>query len=321
MSHTVSVIICCHTEERLQDIREAVASVQRQSRLPEEIILIVDNNRSLCELLRKDALGGNVKVILHEGLRGSAAARNAGSLSATCDVVAFLDDDAVADSRWLDRLLVSLREGAVVVGGKAIPRWTTRRPQWFPEELNWLVGATYKGQPEARGRVRNPHMHNMAVLRSAFIEVGLLRTDVGGGGGVVGTTSRGGEEAELCLRIAQRFPSAPIVHDPEAQVLHKVSSQQATWPNVIRRSFGEGLYKAWMANVSHPETGSALSTEKRYLGDLLFRAIPSRLARCWQLAALKQVAAIVLCILAVGTGHLVGKWRFRNVSPVWDQPA
>jgi hypothetical protein len=36
---TVSVTICCYTEERLQDIREAVVSVQAQTRRPKEIIL------------------------------------------------------------------------------------------------------------------------------------------------------------------------------------------------------------------------------------------------------------------------------------------
>ena len=44
---TVSVIICCYTEDRLDDIRKAVESVQAQTRPPEEIILAVDNNARL----------------------------------------------------------------------------------------------------------------------------------------------------------------------------------------------------------------------------------------------------------------------------------
>ena len=35
----VSVIICCYTHERFQDTLDAVASVESQTRLPDELIL------------------------------------------------------------------------------------------------------------------------------------------------------------------------------------------------------------------------------------------------------------------------------------------
>ena len=314
MSLTVSVIICCYTEDRLDDIREAVASVQRQSRPPEEILLVVDNNRALYQTLSRTGLGSGVRIILHEGLRGSAAARNAGALATTSDVVAFIDDDAVADRRWLERVLNALANGATVAGGKAVPVWPGHRPSWFPEELDWLVGGTYRGYRNGRGVVRNVHIHNMALLRSAFLAVGMLETDAGGGGGMVATASRGGEEAELCLRLAHEFPSAKIVYEPGAKIWHKVGAQQASLRGLVRRSYGEGRYKAWVRSVLPIDSGRALSTEAAYLRYLVLWAIPSRLLRFWQPAALAQAAAIVACIAAVGTGYLVGKGQFRRIS-------
>jgi glycosyltransferase involved in cell wall biosynthesis len=89
-STTVSVIICCYTEERLQDIREAVASVQSQTRQPEEIILAVDNNRALYERL-KEEFAGQVIVVLNDTIRGLSATRNVGIAAAQGDLIAFLE--------------------------------------------------------------------------------------------------------------------------------------------------------------------------------------------------------------------------------------
>ena len=53
MPLTVSVVICAYTEDRWPLLQQSVASVQRQSRIPVEIIVCVDHNESLLERCRR----------------------------------------------------------------------------------------------------------------------------------------------------------------------------------------------------------------------------------------------------------------------------
>jgi hypothetical protein len=36
------------------------------------------------------------------------------------------------------------------VGGKIVPVFDSRRPRWLSEELDWIVGCTYKGMKEVK---------------------------------------------------------------------------------------------------------------------------------------------------------------------------
>jgi glycosyltransferase involved in cell wall biosynthesis len=307
---SVSVIICCYTLQRLGDIREAVASVQRQTRAPDEIIVVVDNNRTLYDLL-KEEMGGQARVILNEWARGLSAARNAGIAVAHGELVAFLDDDAIAEPDWLARLVSPFVDSCIyATGGRAKLTWS--RHEWFPEELDWVVGGSYTWLPQGPTLVCNPHGHNMCFRRAALATIGMFSTALGrcGNGG------QAGEERELCLRLVHRFPEAKIIYEPAAVVHHKVQPQRARWSYLIKRSYQEGLCKARIHQVARLYSREPLASEERYLRHLLFRAIPSRLIRFYRLAALGQVAAILLCIAATCTGYLIGRWRLRAVGRV-----
>ena len=305
MSLTVSVIICCYTEERLHDIKEAVSSLHRQTRPAEEIILAVDNNSTLHESLKAE-LRGRVSVVLNDTARGLCATRNTGMAAARGDLVAYLDDDAVAEPEWLANLVSLFNDPMVVAaGGRATLKWARGRPFWFPEDLDWTVGGSFTGLPLARAEVRNPHGHNMCFRRTEALAVGGFGSRIG----AVGEARRDGEEAELSLRLSARYPNSVIIYEPEARILHKVPAGRSRWSYVIRRSYQQGVSKALLERVAPAHNGRPLSTEGTYLRYLLFRAIPSRLRRFWRPAAPAQTVAIVLCIAAVGIGYLVGRWR------------
>lgn len=91
-----SVVICAHTLDRWLNV--ATASVRRQTRPAREIILVVDNNEALLERTQR-AINGVVVTPL-------CGCRTTGPGLATAPVLAFLDDDAIADERWLDELLL-----------------------------------------------------------------------------------------------------------------------------------------------------------------------------------------------------------------------
>ncbi|MBA7631196.1 hypothetical protein ES703_38724 [subsurface metagenome] len=299
----VSVIICCYTMERLHDICQAVDSVLAQSIKPFELIICVDHNEELIERLKAE-LPSEVKVVLNKGAQGFSATKNVAIRTAIGDIIVFLDDDSRADSCWLQKLSESFQnQNVVAVGGRTIPLWLGGdRPKWFPEELDWIVGGTYKGLPIHENVIRNVSGGNSAFSKQAFEVAGLFRENFGrvGGSGV-------GEEAEFCLRLKNRFPDALILYEPQAVSYHKVPPWRLALKYIVKRSFSEGVYKSKLKNLSLSVPQNQLSTESSYLRYLLFTAIPERLRCFWKEGSLSQVGAITISIAAAGMGYLVGR--------------
>jgi len=299
----VSVIICCYTLNRLQDVRDTVHSVLVQNLSPREVIVSVDHNAQLLEILAAE-MPASVRLVLNDGARGLSETRNVGIQDATGDVVAFLDDDATADRGWLENLVRPFVNPQVAaVTGKVVPLWVSgQRPWWLPEELNWVVGCTYKGMPVRDNEVRNVLGCNMAFRAELFSRVGLFGTGLGRvGAGVYGT----GEETQMCLRIRQRAPDSLILYEPEARVLHKVPGSRLTLRYLLARSWDEGLHKARINRV--PGYSRSLSAESSYLRYLLFGSIPQRLMRAFRFDGLGEVAAISAGIMATGAGFVWGR--------------
>src|SRR5579875_636704 len=93
-SQRISVVICAYTEKRWSQILAAVDSVCAQSVPPEEIIVVVDHNRALFTGLT--AALPHIQVVENFGAPGLSGAKNTSLALFRGDVVAFLDDDAVA---------------------------------------------------------------------------------------------------------------------------------------------------------------------------------------------------------------------------------
>jgi len=313
---TVSVIVCCYTEERLKDIHGAVESVLAQTLKPHDVIIAVDHNKQLYEILKSYYITAQqtqptlstpqIKVVLNEGARGLSETRNVGIRASRADIVTFIDDDAVAEKDWLLHLTRPFEDERVVaVGGRTIPLWLNgARPSWFPEELDWIVGCTYKGLPLNGNEIRNVPGGNTAFRKDVFENAGFFRSETGR----VGTATGCGEEADLCLRISHAVPEALIIYQEHAAIRHKVAVRRTTWGYLWQRSYNEGFYKAKVQKL-HQSTQKTLSTEDSYLRYLLLRSIPKRLARFYRVESLPQTAAIVACMAATGMGYLVGKAR------------
>jgi glucosyl-dolichyl phosphate glucuronosyltransferase len=298
----VSAIICCYTLKRFQDTMEAIQSVLAQTLKLHELIVSVDHNEELFKKL-KDELPGNVKVVLNQGIAGSAETRNLGIRSATGDIVAFIDDDAIAKENWLEELLKPYSDDDVLVtGGLIISTWKNGRPLWFPEELDWIVGGTYKGYTETQSHIRNVHWPNMSFRRQVCDQVGYVRTDIG----AIGDTARSGDETELCMRISHHIPGGKIVYCPEAIVYHKALPSHSTLSASFKRSYLEGKYKRINSKSFASLSDQPLSPENSYLKYLLFTAIPQRLKRFYHKGRLLQAGTIIIMIIATGVGYLVG---------------
>ena len=134
-----SIIICTHRSARYEDFVEAINSLLSQSYNKLEIVVVVDGNKELYDRILKSGIEeadkGKVKVILNEENMGLSESMNTGVKEAKGDVIAFFDDDAVADKNWLEELVKMYDEhDAIAAGGKILPKGVTKKPKYLPEE-------------------------------------------------------------------------------------------------------------------------------------------------------------------------------------------
>ncbi|MEV5432183.1 glycosyltransferase family 2 protein [Streptomyces sp. NPDC052701] len=316
----ISVVICAYTEDRWEDILAAVASVRAQSRPALETLLVVDHNQPLLERLGKEyEEAGDVRVLANAGPRGLSAGRNTGIAASRGEVVAFLDDDAVAERDWLGRFAEAYADPRVMaVGGRTVPVWASgRRPAWFPEEFDWVVGCSYRGLPHGRVRVRNVLGGNASFRRTAFDAAGGFATGIGRDGD---KRPLGCEETELCIRLGRALPDAVLLIDDRAVIHHRVPEARERFRYFRARTYAEGLSKALVARSVG--AGKGLESERRYAT----RVLPAGVARGLRDALLARpggagrAGAIVAGVLTAAGGYVVGGVRARRGALTFRVP-
>jgi glucosyl-dolichyl phosphate glucuronosyltransferase len=297
-----SVVICAYTEDRWDQLAAAIASVRGQSRPAAETIVAVDHCPALAR--RVGTAFPQVTVVRSTGRPGLSGARNAGLRRATGEVVAFLDDDAVAAPDWLERLAVGYGSRDVVgVGGAVVPVWEDGRPGWLPSEFDWVVGCSYTGLPRGRAPVRNLIGANMSFRREVFDLVGGFSEGLGR----LGTRPLGCEETELAIRIGQRRPGARLLYDPSAVVHHLVPRSRARWRYFRARCYAEGRSKAVVSRLVGAT--DALASERHYVRRVLPRAVGAGLApwRRGRGAGVRSAATVLLGLGLTAGGYLHGR--------------
>jgi cellulose synthase/poly-beta-1,6-N-acetylglucosamine synthase-like glycosyltransferase len=241
--------------------------------------------------------------------RGATGARNTGAEYADTPFIAFLDDDIRVREGWLSRLLEPFTDPTVVgTGGGVVARWQAGRPGWFPEEFDWVVGASYRGMPTARSAIRNVWAGNMAVRAEAFHAVGGFRS----GFGKVGDRSSP-EDTDLCIRMSAEVAGAQWVYVPEALTEHHVPAGRASVSFFLRRNYLEGRGKVEMVRLLGRQKN--LQDERDYLRRTVPAGVLAGLrtaARCRDSSGLLKAGAIVAGVLAAGVGAVSGSTASRG---------
>ena len=301
---TVSVVVCTWTGARWDELCAAIESVRLQSHPPLETIVVVDHDSEVLGRARAEL--PDVVVAPNMEPRGLSGARNTGLGLACGDVVAFLDDDAVAAPDWLRLLAQEYDDERVLgVGGSIVPVWEVR-PGWFPAEFGWVVGCTYRGLPSERAAVRNLIGASMSFRRELFAELGGFRSGIGR----VGTRPVGCEETDFCLRAGRAHPGGLFVYQPLALVHHRVPARRARWGYFLARCYGEGLSKALVVRAAGVRRG--LAAERSYTARALTSGFSSALVASLTFrdrSGLLRAAAILTGLAAAAAGFCLGQFR------------
>jgi GT2 family glycosyltransferase len=304
----ISVVICTHSVERWSDLERAVASVQAQGSRAAEVIIAVDHHPALLE--RAHAAFEDARVVANEGKPGLADARNTAARASSSSIVAFLDDDAVADADWLRWLAdVFQADDAIGAGGAVLPMWPTGRPAWFPEEFDWVVGCTHSAMPHERGPVRNFVGANMAFRRDVFDDV-LFYSGIGHTDG----NPLGGSDPDFCIRVRARWPQRSLIYEPQSVVYHRVSVERTRWRYFVRRCLNEGRAKGLLTR--RVGWDDALESERAYVREALPRALARNLSQAFvdrRPQAALAAGAVVAGLGITSAGYALGVLR-RSTS-------
>ena len=309
----VSVVLCTHSLDRYDDLLEAAESVRAQTYDDVELVLVSDGNAAVTERFERDfrAAEDTILTALPEN-RGLLEARNHGAETATGDVVAFLDDDAIADPNWIAELVEAYEcRDAIAAGGKMVPKWVAGKPEFLPAEFYWLIGATHRGfgpggDSDAAGEVRNTNGSNISFDREIFLELDGFDTDIGGR---KGDANLQGGETELCARLQEEYGQG-VWYNPEAVVAHKVFEYRTDSRWLLDRAFWQGYSKRAMETFVEGSTDE----ESDFLGRLLTEFAPVRFRETItspSKEALTQFVMLFVFTGVVGLGYLYGATKYR----------
>ena len=219
---TLSVIVC--TYDRYDVLDGAIQSLVRQS-LSDIEIIVVDNSpdQQRAQLhARRYADFPSVTYVL-EARAGLSRARNAGIRASHGSLIAFIDDDAVPDPDWAREVQATFSEfpGDVgVVGGPAVARWQTPRPEWLTDKLlSYLSIVDWGGEQRELRAGEWLAGCNIAFRRTMLDAVGGF-SEALGRTGAAGLLSN--EETQVVDLI--RANGGLVVYNPRARVEHIISA-------------------------------------------------------------------------------------------------
>jgi glycosyltransferase involved in cell wall biosynthesis len=298
----ISVVICAYTEKRWDELNAAVASIKNQTLAAREIILVIDNNLELLERARDELTG--VIVTQNQEQPGLSGARNSGVAISRGSVIAFMDEDAVAEPDWLATIREGYRDPNVIgVGGAIDPIWVDGQPDWFPEEFNWVVGCSYRGMPTEVSPVRNLIGCNMSFRRDVLEAHEGFRHGIGR----IGSRPLGCEETELCIRIGASISDGVLLYNPAALVNHRVPEARKKFRYYLSRCYSEGLSKALISRLVGANKG--LASERAHALKTLPIGVIQGLQDVYQRkepSGILRAGAIIIGLASTSTGYVVG---------------
>ncbi|NJL11305.1 MAG: glycosyltransferase, partial [Calothrix sp. SM1_7_51] len=252
----ISAIICTYNRDAY--LGAAIDSLLAQDFADSFEVVVVDNGstdstRSVVEQrLSYPRLKSRLKYI-YEPIVGLSVARNTGAKESSGEILAYLDDDAVASSTWLQVLYTAFRDNVklAIAGGKVTLIWPSgvEQPRWITPNLAANLGAYDLG--EGTVFIQQPGLTprglNYAIRRSFLHSIGGFDPNLGR----VGKNLLSNEElhmTELALKDGWE-----VAYLSEALAQHNVAPERLKRTWFLNRGWWQGIsecYREQLAGTS-----------------------------------------------------------------------
>ena len=246
----ISIVVPTYNRSAL--LQRALLSLfsQRAHGLNFEIV-VIDNNSSDNTSETVAALESKSPVRLRwkrETRQGNAYARNAGIDQAEAPIIAFLDDDVVADENWVQTIMTTFDRDPEIafVGGRVLPLWDSEPPSWLTSS-HWaplaLLDYGKEERPIAGQTPPGLLTANIGVRREVFDEVGKFSPDLQRVKGGIGSM----EDHEFLLRMCRNGKSG--IYLPDLITRAAVEPERMTKAYHRRWHRGHGRFYAIMRDA------------------------------------------------------------------------
>lgn len=253
----VSAIICTHNRDTY--LGAAIDSLLCQEFAAEFEVIVVDNassdrTRDVVEerlrVLQESTLPHPQLKYVYEPVTGLSVARNTGAVESHSQILAYLDDDAVASPGWLQILYSAYQsnEKLAIAGGKVTLLWPqgTHPPRWLSPGLAENLGAYDLGETivyiDRPGLT--PRGLNYSIRRSFLEQIGGFDPNLGR----VGKKLLSNEELQMTERAIEL--GWQVAYLPNALVAHNVSPERINPTWFLSRGWWQGISECYREQLA-----------------------------------------------------------------------
>lgn len=322
----LSVIVTCFSLERFKDVADLLLSLRNQTHRMLQVIVVVERSQELADMLLRyveELRMKNVQIVFNSFSEGLSASRNLGISKASGDIVAFLDDDVVAEPDWAAEIVRTFDDGSVIgVTGACNPLFVDTSLNWLPTELYWMIGCTTFSGLSQIVDVRNAWGMNMAFARLAF-DIGCRFPESFGLRSASNEkhSERPSEDVEFSIAVKLRT-SKRLVFNPTAVVKHKVYGARRNTRYFITRAFLMGrqrrviraLHERRLAEELNYSASDPLQPERELLRKIFTHLVPRTLRHMLSDPILSwfEFSATVVVLFSMLLGYVSYKDEFSS---------
>lgn len=305
----IAVIVC--TYNRADRLLLALEALTQQT-LPSsafEVLVVdncsTDNTPAVCKVFQERF--DNFRYV-YEPIQGLSKARNTGWQVSQSLYIAYLDDDAIPCTEWVEAILnvfETVRPKPASIGGPIYPLWEIPRPDWITPGMETLFTMLDGGDtPRWFDENEYPWGANVIYRRDALEEVGGFCEQLGR----KGQSLLSGEET--LLNATLKAQGEGFYYSPQASVSHWVPKERITPDWLVQRSYWQGYSVALVDSIVgksslYQRLSSTWGLLKRLfdLNPLLLQVL-SQTKSCLQIGFLAQA-------------KLMLSWQWGYFSRVW----
>lgn len=235
----ISAIICTHNRDSY--LGAAIDSLLAQDFTDFEVLVVDNGSSDRTREIIEYRLSHPCLKYIWEPTIGLSVARNTGASTAQGEILAYLDDDAIASPQWLSVLHSAYQNNQklAIAGGKVTLIWPENQPypNWLSPNLASNLGAYDLGNEPLNINTPGltPRGLNYSIRRSFLEQIGGFDTNLGR----IGKTLLSNEELHVTEQALKQ--GWQVAYLPTALVAHNVAPERIKTTWFLQRGWWQGI--------------------------------------------------------------------------------